>query len=204
MNFIREIQQCMECFDQGLVNSKRLNASDKPCIRFDIYDKWKPNVICTLFIAESPPWNEGQRYFYNPIENAKRTCLRNEVLSYLGLDTLQDFKKKSYFLTDVIKCRLNKSNERTVPLKVLRTCANRFLKKEIDSLQPKTIFVLGKPAKRALERFPEFRKLKEYKITDYFDENLAGFRVILCVYPGAKNRAYINKIKRSFDKILES
>jgi hypothetical protein len=67
--------------------------------------------------------------------------------------------------------------------------------------ETKTIFVLGNSAKQALGRFSEFKLLNGYRISDDYDENLAGFRVILCTYPGAQNGAHVAQIEQSFAKI---
>jgi hypothetical protein len=52
------------CIDEGLASSDRLNASEKAYVRFDVEKTWKPDEVSVLFIAESPPWNGKQRYFY--------------------------------------------------------------------------------------------------------------------------------------------
>ena len=202
LGLTNEIRRCTKCIDQRYANKDRLVTSEKPFVKFNVWKKWKPDGnVTVLFVAESPPWNGKQRYFCNLDVVEKRTNLRKEVLKYLKLESLKDFRTRGYFLTDAVKCRLNKSRKPNVPSKVLKTCADYFLKREIIDLKPETIFVLGNSAKQALSRFPEFRELENHKITDDFDMNLSGYCVILCVYPGAQNGAHINQIKRSFAKI---
>ena len=65
-----------------------------------------------LFVAESPPWNRDQAYFYNQNSRNKRTNLRIEVLKLLNLKSLIEFKNRGYYLIDAIKCRLNKREEK--------------------------------------------------------------------------------------------
>ena len=202
MGLSDEIRHCSKCIDLRLVDSNRLNTFQKPFVKFDVEKKWKPYEVKVLFIAESPPWNEKRRYFYNPNVVEKRTNLRKEVLKYLKLSSLEEFKKKGYFLVDTIKCRLKKR----VPLRIARisrVCVNQFLHREIEELKPRTIFVLGNTAKKALQRFAEFEEMKEHKVSEGYDENLAGYRVILSVFPGGQTRKYRNEIERAFAKIRQ-
>jgi len=202
MNFADEIRKCTKCVSLGIADFDRLNTHQKPYIQFNVERKWKPDKVKTLFIAESPPWDGKQRYFYNPDVVEKQTNLRKEVLKYLNLDSLEEFKEKGYFLVDTIKCRLKKR----VPLpitRISRTCVNQFLHREIEELKPRTIFVLGNTAKKALQRFSKFNELKEHKVSEGYDENLAGYRVILSVFPGGQTRKYRNEIERAFAKIRQ-
>jgi len=180
---------------------------DKPYALFSVEEKWLPKRrINVLFIAESPPWNGKQSYFYNQAEDKKSTNLRKETLKRLNL-SLETFKHEGYFLIDSIKCRLNKQTKTRVPYEVLKTCSAKFLSREIHNLKPKTIFVLGDSARKALKglqenpEFSEFKDLANHKITENYEKTLSGYRVILCVYPGGQTRKYESNIKRSFAKI---
>ena len=205
MNLSDEIRKCTKCVDNGVASSDRLNTDQKPYVQFDVERKWKPRGrVEVLFIAESPPWDGKERYFYNPDVDEKRTSLRMEVLNYLNLGSLEEFKDKGYFLVDTVKCRLNKSKKIKSPLYITRiskACAEQFLCREIEELKPHTIFVLGNTAKKALQRFTQFKELKEHKVTEDYDENLSGYHVILCVFPGGQTRKYRNGIKRAFAKM---
>jgi uracil-DNA glycosylase len=77
------------------------------------------------------------------------------------------------------------------------------LYREINELRPKTIFVLGRTAKQALEGLPKFKKLEQHKVAADHDENLSGYNVILCVYPGGQTRMYKDQISRAFAKISQ-
>ena len=206
MTLSARIDNCTKCVDLGLASSDRLDTHQKPYIDFDVEKRWKPGKVSVLFIAESPPWNGKQRYFYNPDVVEKRINLRKEVLKYLNLNSLKEFTDKGYFLVDTIKCRLNKSKKIKTPLRITsisKVCAEQFLRREIEELKPPTIFVLGNTAKKALQRFPEFKELKEHKVTEDYDENLSGYHVILCVFPGGQTRKYRNEIERAFAKIQQ-
>jgi hypothetical protein len=202
MSLAEKIQGCTRCINDGLTCADRLRTSEKAYVKFDVEKTWKPDEVNVLFIAESPPWNGKQRYFYNQDIIENRTNLREEVLRYLGLQSLEEFRSKGYFLIDAIKCRLNKTKKKSVPSDVLRTCADQFLYREVTNLKPTTVFILGKSAKGALEGFSEFQELKEHKITDDYDKCLSGYRVILCIYPGGNTRGWVDEIKHSFSKIL--
>jgi len=208
MNLSDEIRKCSKCIDLGLADSDRLNTDQKPYVRFDVERKWKPkpNRTKVLFIAESPPRDRKQRYFYNPDVVEKRINLRKEVLKYLDLNSLEEFKDKGYFLVDTIKCRLNKSKKIKTPLRITsisEICAEQFLCREIEELKPHTIFVLGNTAKKALQKFSKFKELKEHKVSKDYDENLSGYHVILCVFPGGQTRKYRNEIEHAFAKIQQ-
>lgn len=203
MNLSTEIEWCSRCIDIGITDSSRLILSQKPYVKFDVERKWRPNRVCVLFIAESPPKNGKQRYFYNPTRDNK-SGLRKEVLRYLNLQSLEEFKDKGYFLVDAVKCRLDKSKGLKSPLrlpKIAKTCTNRFLLKEIENMKPDTIFVLGNTAKKALESFPKFQELKKHKVTEDFDQMLNSYRVILCVFLGRRTRKHVGRIKRAFGKV---
>lgn len=206
MSLTDEIAACQECIN--LDCAYRLKIFEKPYIVFEVAEKWLSNGrVNVLFVAESPPWNGEQRYFYNTIRTKKQAGLRKEVLKHLDCLSLEAFKGKGYFLVDAIKCRINKKDNATVPSKVLKNCRAKFLGKEIRTLKPKVIFVLGNSAKKALEglqgtsEFSEFIELKDHKVTENYDKELSGFRVILCAYPGGQTRNYDQNIRQAFTRI---
>jgi len=201
MNLSDEIEKCKECVNQKLDGSDRLNTRRKPYFHFDVERKWKPDKVRVLFVAESPPWDGKQRYFYNPDVVEKRTNLRKEVLTYLDLNSLKEFRDEGFFLVDSIKCRLDKTKKKRVPARIIRTCSEQFLHREIRELKSRKIFVLGDTAKKALQTFPDFQKLREHKVTEGYDKNLSGYYVILSVFPGGQTRQYKNEIERAFAKI---
>lgn len=176
-------------------------AIDKPYLRFQVEEKWRPSQVKVLFIAESPPWDR-ERYFYKQDMTGNNTNLQKELFKYLNLSSLEDFKARGYYLIDAIKCRLNKrSGKEHVPQAVLSACGANFLLEELQELKPAMIFVLGNSAKKALQNLPPFEKLVGHKVTEGFDETLAGYRVILSVYPGGKTRGHTEFIKKAFSKI---
>ena len=208
MTLLEEIDAWKKCMN--LPGFDRLETDNRPYVAFRVDLDWKPlNSISVLFIAESPPWdrNGNQPYFYNNTYE-KRAGLRQEVLKHLNLVSLEDFKDKGYFLIDAIKCRLNKKDRSNVPQAVLNECSARFLGREIKELKPKTLFVLGNSAKKALQglhgmsAFSEFKELINHRVMDGFDQMLSGYRVILCVYPGGQTRKLEPSIKVCFSKLI--
>jgi uracil-DNA glycosylase len=210
-----KIEKCDICLRE---NRNWLNTSEKPYVAFLVEELWKPKDkddkpnVCVLFIAESPPpWNVEQKYFYNRNTPNRSSGLKADVFKRLNIESLEQFRTNGYFLIDAIKCRLKKKElingkkvTLNVPQKVLKNCTEQFLEQEIKELNPKTIFVLGDTAKKALQQFSEFRKLRFHNVTDKddFDEVLSGYRVILCPFPSIWNKVkYENKINRAFLKI---
>lgn len=200
MTMSDEIRKCTRCIDLKLVSYDKLNADQKPYVQFDVERSWKPGKVDVLFVAESPPWNGKQRYFYNPVAE-KRINLRTEVLSRLNLNKLEVFNERGYFLIDTIKCRLNKSIKKKVLYRIAKTCSQRFLLKEIKQLKPNTVFILGNTAKYALEQTADFEELVQHRITQDYDTNLSGYRVIVCPFPGGLTRKWTNEIDSAFMKI---
>jgi len=182
-------------------SQERINPLEKPYVKYKVEERWQLKPVEVLFVAESPPWNGKQRYFYNQDVDEQRTNLRKEVLEHLRLNSLDEFKGKGFALIDAIKCRLNKRQKNNVPLKVLEVCSARFLRREISELDPKVIFVLGDSAKHALQQLPEFQYLQYHKVTYGYDKMLSGYRVILCVYPGGQTRQHKRRIRLTFSKV---
>ena len=168
MALTRGINLCQECL--SFEGRERINPSEKPFVKYQVEQKWQRKPVEVLFVAESPPWNGKQQYFYNQDVYEKRTNLRREVLEHLELNSSEEFKGKGFALIDAIKCRLNKKQKRSVPMKVLEACSARFLKREILELAPKVIFVLGNSAKQALQHLQEFRDLQHHRVTEEYDK----------------------------------
>lgn len=101
MSLVDKIHACKECIN--LMGANRLETSDKPYVFFQVAENWLPRQgVKVLFIAESPPWNGEQRYFYKTQKTGRQAGLRREVLNQLNLSSLETFKDKGYFLTDAI------------------------------------------------------------------------------------------------------
>lgn len=204
MTLSDRIAKCTKCLDFRLAEPDILIARQKPYIQFEVEEKWKPpEKVDVLFIAESPPCNGKERYFYNPKVPERKTDLRQEVLSRLDLKRLKDFRKEDYFLIDTIKCRLCKPIKKKTLHELAETCSRKFLFTEIRQLEPNTIFVLGDTARYALSQTPDFRELEKYKISEEFDAHLSGYRVILCPFLGGQTRKWENEINRAFAKIRQ-
>jgi uncharacterized phage protein (TIGR02220 family) len=199
LNVHKEIENCRLCTQYANI---KIDFAEKPYVVFQVEKRWLPSKVKVLFLAESPPWSRD-RYFYKTGMTGNKTHLQKEVLNYLNLASLSEFKAKGYFLIDAIKCRLNKQKTEHVPAQVLGNCTNRFLQAELDRLNPCTIFVLGNSAKHALEQLALIKELESHKVSEDFDGMIAGRRVILCVYPGGKTRIHVNSIKHSFEKLKE-
>jgi uracil-DNA glycosylase len=200
LNLNQEIEICQLCIQYA--KSNKIDYTAKPYNVFQVEKLWLPSKVTVLFLAESPPWSRD-RYFYKTDMTGNKVHLQKEVLGYLNLASLSEFKAKGYFLIDAIKCRLNKQTTEHVPARILCNCTNCFLQKELDRLNPSAIFVLGNSAKHALEHLVMFKELKSHKISEDFDGMIAGRRVILCVYPGGKTRIHVSSIKHSFEKLKE-
>lgn len=139
LNLNQEIENCRQCKQYANI---KIDFTEKPYVAFEVEKRWLPGKVKVLFLAESPPWNK-ERYFYKTDMTGNKTHLQKEVLGYLNLASLSEFKEKGYMLIDAIKCRLNKQTNQHVPALVLGNCTDRFLQKELELFNPCTVFVLG-------------------------------------------------------------
>lgn len=198
---VDRIRQCEDCKKYAQV----LCTKPKPYVKFDVLEKWKPAKVKVLFIAESPPKDGDEAYFYNDQTEGR---LKDKIfnLLYIREETaekrLQRFKERNFFLIDTLKCRLDKSKKKYIPQKIIKSCAENFLQQEIDDLKPDKICVLGKTALRGLKALTTFRGgLSEIrKITENCGKELAisGYEIVLCVFPSNRNRKYQSYMKSVF------
>ena len=137
---------------------KLLVAGYLPFERFNVYERWKPDSIDVLFIAESPPWSESV-YFYN---EHSQGGLSESVFNHLGIQgkskshKLQEFKRRNFFLIDTIKCVFRKDVRSSIPERLIIFSAREILQQEIESLNPKTILCLGATALAGLNHIERF------------------------------------------------
>jgi len=200
---VDRIRLCEDC----RANIQVLCTKPKPYVEFDVIEKWKPAKVKALFIAESPPKDGDDCYFYNEKMEGK---LKNKIFNLLDLDelnvkkALEKFKERNFCLVDVVKCRLDKSRRKSVSEKVIRRCAENFLIQEIEDLKPDTICVLGGTALKGLKALTTFRKglANIKKITEHCGKELtiAGYEIVLCVFPNNRNfRKFKSCIESVFD-----
>ena len=177
----------------------------KPYVKFNVFEGWRPTKVKVLFIAESPPKDGDDGYFYNEKTEGR---LKDKIFNLLDIHEekaekgLQRFKQRNFFLIDTVKCRLDKSKRKSVPQRVIKRCAENFLQKEIDDLKPDKICVLGRTALEGLKALTTFRiGLNEIrKITEHCGKKLtiSGYETIICVFPSNRNRKYQSCIKSVF------
>lgn len=187
-NFYEEIEECEDCRKFGNRVESSLKFQPKACIVFHAYSKWCPKEIENLFIAEAPPFQEP-KYFYNT--EIKSGILRKGLLAQLKIDDqtegFETFSKRN-FLIDAIKCRLDKDSSR-VPPEIIKNCANRFLRREISSLKPKRIILLGDTAKQGLACLSEYAFINQYRVKQDCGTTIEvnGCKIILYMYPSTRN-----------------
>src|SRR2546428_5577239 len=178
-----------------------------PFARYRVYDRWKPTRVKVLFLAESPPWDESM-YFYNEKQEGG---LSRTLFHYLGIDKvtkrekLLEFKKRGLFLIDTLKCVFRKNLRKKIPNKLIRFSAQEILGEEIETLKPSSICVLGETALRGLKYTNRFSQgLSTYDlITDACGKSvIAGnLKVVLSVFPNARNRQFEGMIRLAIRKI---
>ena len=202
------VREKYRSFVQRNPECEKLLATDHlPFERFKVYERWKPDSVHVLFIAESPPWSKSM-YFYN---EHSQGGLSESVFDHLGIQgeskshKLQEFKRRNFLLIDTIKCIFRKDVRSSIPEKLIIFSAREILQQEIESLNPQTILCLGATALAGL------------KHTEGFSNPLSGFdsavracgqsvkagnvRIIISVFPNDRNRPHENKIRSAFAQI---
>ena len=121
---------------------------DKPFLKYKVYDRWLPDITKLLIVVESPPPGRKETFFYN-LDRWDR--LRSNLSKILGIgnggiELLIWLKERGAFLTDAIKCR--PPSKAQIP-RMYRLCS-RILAKEIETLHPQALLLMGTTAKRTL------------------------------------------------------
>jgi len=137
-----EIKRCEKCKEEGLFEVKcpddRIPTSE-------------PRHVKLLFVSEAPPLNT-RYYFYHENSNDR---LRNSLFGLLQCDlgyeisTINDFIAAGFYLLPTVKCPSARNGRNAAPLgKVIKLCAERHLKREIEYIKPDGVCLLGRTALR--------------------------------------------------------
>jgi uracil-DNA glycosylase len=192
---IEKIKSCDLC--ESIVFNGSVNVDEKPYIKCGVYRERIPNTIKCLFIAESPP-GDVNRFFYYPYTD---NFLRERLLRFLGVhadgeDGLREFKRRGYFLIDVVECRVNKVGKGAIPREVINNCLN-FLSAKIELARTrgaKKIVVLGSTALEALKTLG-FNELREKSVAKNCGEVVEsrGFEIFLLPLPAKRGAKYLKQ-----------
>ena len=152
-----EIKRCEKCKEEGLFEVKcpddRIPTSE-------------PRHVKLLFVSEAPPLNT-RYYFYHENSNDR---LRNSLFGLLRSDlgyeisTINDFIAAGFYLLPTVKCPSARNGRNAAPLgKVIKLCAERHLKREIEYIKPDGVCLLGRTA---LQGFLILRNLWDVQTHD--------------------------------------
>ena len=140
-NEIQEgITRCEKCKEEGFFEVKcpddRIPASE-------------PRHVKLLFVSEAPPLNT-RYYFYHETSNDR---LRNSLFGLLRSDlgyeisSINDFIAAGFYLLPTVKCPSARNGRNAAPAKsVIKLCADRHLKREIEYIKPDGVCLLGRTA----------------------------------------------------------
>ena len=135
-----EIKRCMKCGALGLSGVQCPDAR-VPAIA--------PRAVKLLFITEAPPLN-SQSYFFNERANDR---LRERLFGILQddvrlpIETLADFVAAGFYLLPTVKCPSAREAHNTAPGgSVIPLCADAHLSRELTSIKPAGICLLGRTA----------------------------------------------------------
>ena len=157
-NEIQEgIKRCKKCKEEGFFEVKcpddRIPTSE-------------PRHVKLLFVSEAPPLNT-RYYFYHENSNDR---LRNSLFELLQCDlgyeisSINDFIAAGFYLLPTVKCPSARNGRNAAPLgKVIKLCAERHLKREIEYIKPEGVCLLGRTA---LQGFLILRNLWDVQTHD--------------------------------------
>jgi uracil-DNA glycosylase len=192
---IKKIESCKLC--ESIVFNGFVDVSEKPYIKYKVYEERVPNTIKCLFIAESPP-GDVNTFFYYPCTG---NFLREILLKSLGINAggeegLREFQRRGYFLIDAIECRVKKTGKGVIPLEVVKTCKTILLAKiELAKNRGvKKIVVLGSTALEALKMLG-FSELREKRVTKNCGEVVKqrGFEIFILPLPARRGAKYVKQ-----------
>jgi len=147
-----------------------------PFERYKVHEDWEPKSVRLLFLAESPPWNCPENYFYN---REYQGNLSHGVFGLLNIKgtskccQLHEFKDRGYFLVDTVMCVVKKTEDAPIPKSLVRCSGEHVLRSEIERISPKCILVLGSSALAGLKRFEPY-KSRLARVTHIADEKEDG------------------------------
>ncbi len=140
------VKRCKRCKEEGFDGVKC------PDDRIPTVEP-RPRGVRILFISEAPPLN-SQYYFYYENTNDR---LRNSLFELLrsamscesehGISTISDFIDAGFFLLPTVKCPTARDGRNAAPSAgVIKLCAERHLKREIEYIKPEGVCLLGRTA----------------------------------------------------------
>lgn len=134
------IKRCEKCKEEGFYE---VRCSDNRIPTSE------PQNVKLLFVSEAPPLNT-RYYFYHEISNDR---LRNSLFELLQCDlgyeisSINDFIAAGFYLLPTAKCPSARNGRNAAPAKsVIKLCAERHLKREIEYIKPGGVCLLGRTA----------------------------------------------------------
>ncbi|KAF5426451.1 Uracil-DNA glycosylase, partial [Candidatus Methanophagaceae archaeon] len=108
-----------------------------------------PKNVKLLFVSEAPPLNTRYYFFYENSNDRLRNSVFELLRGDLGyeISTINDFIAAGFYLLPTVKCPSAKEGRNAAPAKsVIKHCAVRHLKREIEHINPDGICLLGRTA----------------------------------------------------------
>lgn len=199
-NIQDEIDKCRRCIEKG-----HRHVSVK---RNKKHPRWMPKNVKTLFVTEAPP--SSGKYFYEPERDNRNKNMRDVLFEILNISDIHEFRTKGYFLIDSVKCPSEKDGRNWKPLKkVIKEC-NCYLKREIESINPDKICILGSSALYSvlniysiipLNKSKRIKDNRERRNRKYIKIGNKECRIIITYFPSYING--INKITEDIEDIKE-
>jgi len=153
------------------------------------YPPTPPSPIEMLFVAWNPP---GSYHFWNNSTDNLRTHLRwilsQEPFCWKQPDFLAEFLSRRCYLVHAVRCWADPA---WPPVEVAQTCARALLGKDLQSMRPKTLCILGKiplyAAREVIAGLPHPEVVKYQKGSCIA---IGDMRVIITVLPHHYDRQH--------------
>ncbi len=189
VNDIRACNRCLsECVARYLSVINNLNL-EKPYIEVGAYEKFLPERVKHLFIAEPFSFRWRSSFYDESVDDYLRHLLLNEYLVDFKLRNVNDFKEKGMFLTNVAKCRLYMPDiderERRNIVRCMAYMCREFLFRELEIIAERGlegIVVFGNLALESLRT--RYKNLPRTSLRiGIYEIEIAGKKVKTLVMP---------------------
>lgn len=199
LRIVKEIRECKDC------ETKNLNNTTIGGTPFVFVGK-NPHILVVSEIPYSKAWekNEGKDWAEGKsfLPDNQNIGISNRLCSWLKIDRYI-FKEKVFWIQRA-NCCVEKGKQF-----VFQHCSEKFLRRVIESLKPKLIITLGKPAAQYFFQFNKLKNLFKQEIEEgILTCNVWGTKYDCLVLPhpsGAarKSQKILNE-KGMIDLLLEA
>ena len=194
-SLVKVIRECKDC------ETTELNDLTKKGIPFVFVGK-HPQILVVSEIPSKSAWkkNEGKDWIEGKsiLPKNENRGISNKLCKWLEIDR-NLFKEKILWIQRA-NCCVDKGKEFA-----LQHCSEKFIRRVIESLKPKLIITLGKPAAQYFFQFKELKCVFKQEIKKGFMDYKvwgASYKCLVLPHPSAVAKKYHGIIKATEMKNL--